>query len=125
METVIILSVVGILLVGCWQVVRYWRQLETDAEKWTLILIIVCWVPSLIAIIVSAWLAPFLIIGYAVAFYLFSWAFDWICFRLIDWYIARANRGNRVRRTDDQTRQAAKGPAQHKHSLPRTTEGVE
>ncbi len=37
METVIILSVVGILLVGCWHVgdvsQRYTKQLETDPER--------------------------------------------------------------------------------------------
>ncbi len=41
METVIILSVVGILLVGCWHVgnvsQRYWKQLETDPESVVLI----------------------------------------------------------------------------------------
>ena len=126
METVIILSVVGILLVGCWYVgivlQRHWKQLETDPEsvvlierKWDWAI----WGPFLIAIVVIAWVAPILI-GYVVAAYLFYWAVDWIWFRYVDWYIARANRGNRERRTDDQTRQAAKGPAQRRHSLPRT-----
>jgi hypothetical protein len=36
METVIILSVVGILLVGCWHVgnvsQKHWKQLEADPE---------------------------------------------------------------------------------------------
>ena len=30
---------------------------------------------------------------YVVAAYLFYWAVDWIQFRYVDWYIARANRG--------------------------------
>ncbi len=81
------------------------------------------WGPFLIAIIVSAWVAPFLI-GYAVAAHLFYWAVDWIWFRTVDWRIARANRGNRERRTDDQTRQAAKGPARRRHSLPRTNRAM-
>ena len=106
METVIILSVVGILLVGCWHVVSYWKQLETDPEsvvlierKWDWAI----WGPFLIAIVVIAWVAPILI-GYVVAVYLFDWAVDWIWFRYVDWYIARANRGYRERRTDDLTR---------------------
>ena len=123
METVIILSLVGILLVGCWHVVKYWKQLKTDPEKWFLIEIIVCWVPVAFAYALIAWVAPMVLV-YVFAFYLFYWAVEWILLRTVDRYIAGANRGNRERRTDDQTRQAANGPAQHKHSLPRTTEGV-
>ncbi len=126
METVIILSVVGILIVGCWYVAnvsqKHWKQLETDPEsvvlierKWDWAI----WGPFLIAIAVLAWLAPILI-GYVVAAYLFDLAVDWIWFRYVDLYIARANRENRERRTDDQTRQSAKGPARRRHSLPRT-----
>ncbi len=133
METVIILSVVVILLVGCWYVgnvsQRFWKQLETNPDsvvlierKWDWAI----WGPFLIAIDVIAWVAPILI-GYVVAAHLFYWAVDWIrfryvdwYFRYVDWYIARANRENRERRTDDQTRQAAKGPARRRHSLPRT-----
>jgi hypothetical protein len=41
METVIILSVVGILLVGCWHVgnvsQKHWKQLETDPKSVVLI----------------------------------------------------------------------------------------
>ncbi len=41
METVIILSVAGILLVGCWHVgnvsQKHWKQLETDPESVVLI----------------------------------------------------------------------------------------
>ncbi len=131
METVIILSVVGILFVGCWYVgnvsQRYWKQLETDPEsivlierKWDWAI----WGPSLIAMVVIAWVAPMLI-GYVVAAYLFGRAVDWIWFRYVDWYIARANQENRERRTDDQTRQSAKGPARRRHSLPRTGRAME
>ncbi len=126
METVIILSVVGILLVGCWYVgnvsQRYWKQLETDPDSVVLIERKWDWAirgPFLIAIVVIAWLAP-IWIGYVVAAYLFYWAVDWIWFRYVDWYIARANRENRERRTNDQARQSAKGPARRRHSLPRT-----
>ncbi len=126
METVIVLSVLGVLLVGCWHVGEvsqgYWKQLETDPDsvvlierKWDWAI----WGPFLIAIVVTAWVAP-IWAGYVVAAYLFYWAVDWIWFRYVDWYIARANRGNRVRRTDDQAQQAAKGPARRRHSLPRT-----
>ena len=121
----IILSVVGILCVGCWYVgnvsQKHWKQLKTDPEsvvlierKWDWAI----WGPSLIAIVVTAWVAPMLI-GYVVAPYLSNWAVDWIRSRYVDWYIARAIRGNRERRTVDQTRQVAKGPAQRRHSLPR------
>ncbi len=130
METVIILSVVGILLVGCWHVgnvsQRYWKQLETDPEsvvlierKWDWAI----WGPFLIAIVVIAWVAPILI-GYVVAVHLFYWAVDWIWFRYVDWCIVRANRENRERRTDDQGRSAAKGPARRRHSLPRTGRAI-
>ncbi len=126
METVIILSVVGILCVGCWYVgnvsQKHWKQLKTDPEsvvlierKWDWAI----WGPFLIAIVVMAWVAP-IWIGYAVAPYLFYWAVDWIWFKYVDWYIARANRENRERRTDDQSQLAAKGPARRRHSLPRT-----
>jgi hypothetical protein len=126
METVIILSVVGILLVGCWHagtvLQKHWKQLETDPEsvvlierKWDWAI----WGPFLIAIVVIAWVAPILI-GYVVAAYLFDRAVDWIWFRYVDWCIAGANRENREQRTDDQGRSAAKGPAQRRHSLPRT-----
>ncbi len=126
METVIILSVVGILCVGYWYVgnvsQKHWKQLKTDPEsvvlierKWDWAI----WGPSLIAIVVTAWVAPMLI-GYVVAAYLSNWAVDWIRSRYVDWYIARAIRGNRERRTVDQTRQVAKGPTQRRHSLPRT-----
>ncbi len=130
METVNILSVMGILYVGCWYVgnvsQRYWKQLETDPEsvvlierKWDWAI----WGPFLIAIVVIAWVAPILI-GYVVAAYLFYWAVDWIWFRYVDWYIARANRENRERRTDEQGRSAAKGPARRRHSLPRTGRAI-
>ncbi len=126
METVIILSGVGILFVGCWYVgnvsQKHWEQLETDPEsvvlierKWDWAI----WGPFLIAIVVTAWVAPILI-GYVVAACLLNWAVDWIWFRYVDWYIARANRENRGRRIEDQTRLSAKGPAQRRHSLPRT-----
>ncbi len=126
METVIILSVMGILLVGCWHVgnvcQKHWKRLETDPEnvvlierKWDWAI----WGPFLIAFFVIAWLAPILI-GVVVAASLFYWAVDWIWFRFVDWYIARANRENREQRTDDQGRSAAKGPAQRRHSLPWT-----
>ena len=107
METVIILSVLGILFVGCWHVgnvsQRYWKQLETDPEcvlpierKWDWAI----WGPFLIVFVVTAWMAP-IWAGYVVAAYLFDWAVDWIWFRYVDWYIARANRktGGAVLRT--------------------------
>ena len=131
METVTILSVLGILFVGCWYVgnvsQKHWKQLETDPEsvvlierKWDWAI----WGPFLVAIVVNAWVAPILI-GYAVAAYLLYWAVDWIRFRYVDWYIARANREKRERRTDDQIRRAAKGPARRRHSLPRTGRAME
>ncbi len=97
METVIILSVVGILLVGCWHVgnvsQRYWKQLETDPEsvvlierKWDWAI----WGPFLIAT-VTAWVAP-VWAGYAVAAYMIYWATDWVWFKYIDWYVATCQR---------------------------------
>ncbi len=126
METVIILSVMGILLVGCWHVgdvsQKHWKRLETDPEnvvlierKWDWAI----WGPFLIAFVVIAWLAPILI-GYGVAAYLFDRAVAWIWFRYVDWCVAGANRENREQRTDDQSQLAAKGPARRRHSLPRT-----
>ncbi len=126
METVIILSILGILIVGCWYVgndtQRNWKQLETDPEsvvlieqKWDWAI----WGPFLIAIVMIAWVAP-IFIGYVVAAHLFYWAVVWIRFRFVAWYIAHANRENRERRTNDQARQSAKGPARRRHSLPRT-----
>jgi hypothetical protein len=61
METVIILSVLGILFVGSWYVgnvsQRYWKQLETDPEcvlpierKWDWAI----WGPFLIVFVVTA-----------------------------------------------------------------------
>lgn len=64
------------------------------------------------------------LIGYVVAAYLIAWAVDWIWFRFVDWYIARANRENRKRRTDDQGPLAAKGPARRRHSSPRTGRAI-
>ncbi len=61
------------------------------------------------------------LIGYVVAAYLIAWAVDWIWFRYVDWYIARATR---ERHTDDQGRLAAKGPARRRHSLPRTGRAI-
>ncbi len=118
METAIVLSVLGILFVGCWYVgsvsQEYWKQLETDPEcvlpierKWDWAI----WGPFLIVFVVTAWVAP-IWAGYVVAAYLFDWA--------ADWYIARANRENREQRTDDQSQLAAKGPARRRPSLPRT-----
>ncbi len=127
METVIILSLVGILLVGCWHAgnvsQRFWKQLETNPDSVVLIERKWDWAilgPFLIAIGVTAWVAP-IWIGYAVAAYLFYWAVDWIWFRYVDWYIARANR---ERHTDDQAQKAAKGPARRRHSLPRTGRAI-
>ncbi len=126
METVIILSVMGILLVGCWHVgnvcQKHWKRLETDPENVVLIerkRDWAIWGSFLIAFVVIAWLAPILI-GYVVLAYLSYWAVDWIWFRFVDGYIARANRENRERRTDDRTRRVAKGPDRRRHSLPRT-----
>ncbi len=105
---------------------KHWKKLETDPEsvvlierKWDWAI----WGPFLIAIVVIAWVAPILI-GYVVAVYLIDWAVDWIWFRYVDWYIARANRENREWRTDDQTRRVAKGPARRRHSLPRTGRAI-
>jgi hypothetical protein len=128
METVIILSVLGILFVGCWYVgnvsQRYWKQLETDPEcvlpierKWDWAI----WGPFLIVFVVTAWMAP-IWAGYVVAAYLFDRAVDWIWFRFryVDWCIAGANRENREQRTDDQSQLVAKGSVRRRHSLPRT-----
>ncbi len=126
METVIILSVLGILFVGCWYVgnvsQRYWKQLETDPEcvlpierKWDWAI----WGPLLIVFVVTAWAAT-IWAGYVVAAYRFDRAVDWNWFRYVDWCIAGANRENREQRTDDQSQIAAKGPARRRHSLPRT-----
>ncbi len=130
METVIILSVLGILFIGCWYVgnvsQRFWKQLETNPEsvvlierKWDWAI----WGPFLIVFVVTAWVAP-IWAGYVVAAYLFDWAVDWIRLRYVDWYIARANRGNRELRTEDQSQLAAKGPARRRHSLPRTGRAI-
>ncbi len=130
METGIILSVVGILFVGCWlagnDIQDHWKQVETDPEsvvqierKWDWAI----WGPFLVASIVIAWVSPKLM-GFVFAIPLLYWAQDWIWFRYVDWYIARANRENRERRTDDQGRSAAKGPARRRHSLPRTGRGI-
>jgi hypothetical protein len=126
METVIVLSVLGVLFVGCWHVCnvsqRVWKQLETDPEsvvligrKWDWAI----WGPFLVAFVVTAWVMP-IWAGYLVAAYLLNWAVDWIWFRYVDWCIAGANRENREQRTDDQSQLAAKGPARRRHSLPRT-----
>ena len=99
METVIILSVVGILFIGCWfagnDIQDHWKQVETDPEnvvqierKWDWAI----WVPFLIAGIVVAWVSPKLM-GFVFAIPLLYWAQDWIWFRYVDWYIARAKRG--------------------------------
>ncbi len=133
METVIILSVVGILLVGCWHagtvLQKHWKQLETDPEsvvlierKWDWAI----WGPFLIAIVVITWVAP-IWIGYVVAAYLFYWAVDWIWFRYVDLYIASATRGNRGRRIEpDESRRGppgagtrCHGPGHGVHSDPR------
>ncbi len=129
METMIILSVVGILFVGCWYVgnvsQRYWKQLETDPEsvvlierKWDWAI----WGPFLIAIDVTAWVAP-ISIGYVVAAYLFYWVFywatDWVWFKFVDWYVARANGKNPTRHIRHQTRLGANGPARRMQLLRR------
>ncbi len=118
METVIILSVLAILFVGCWYVgdvsQGYWKQLETDPEsvvlierKWDWAI----WGPFLIVFVVTAWMAP-IWAGYVVAAYLFDRAVDWIWFRAryVDWCIAGANRENREQRTDDQSQLPRRGP---------------
>ena len=130
METVIILSVAGILLVGCWHVgnvsQKHWKLLETDPEsvvlierKWDWAI----WGPFLIGSVVIAWVVPILL-GYVVAGALFYWAVDWIWFSHVDWHIASATRGNRGRRIEDQSRFAPKGPARLRHSLPRTGRAI-
>ncbi len=79
-------------------------------------------------IVVTQYNFYWFLIGYVVATYLaaylIAWAVDWIWFRYVDWYIARANRENRERRTDEQGRSAAKGPARRRHSLPRTGRAI-
>ncbi len=126
METVIILSVVGILLVGCWYVgnvsQRYWKQLETDPEcvlpieqKWDWAI----WGPFLIAIVAAAWVAP-IWAGYVVAAYLFYWAVEWAWFKFVDWCVAGVNGKNPARHIRNQSRLAAKGPARLRHLLRRT-----
>ncbi len=126
METLIVLRVLGILFIGCWYVgnvsQRFWKQLETNPDSVVLIerkSDWAIWGPFLIVFVVTAWVAP-IWAGYVVAAYLFDWAADWIWFRHVDWYIARANRETREQRTDDQSQLAAKGPARRRHSLPRT-----
>ncbi len=65
METVIILSVLGILFVGSWYVgnvsQRFWKQLETNPDsvvlierKWDWAI----WGPFLIVFVVTVWVAP-------------------------------------------------------------------
>jgi hypothetical protein len=125
METVIILSVAGILLVGCWHVgnvsQKHWEQLETDPEsvvlierKWDGAI----WGPFLIGSVVIAWVVPILL-GYVVAGALFCWAVVWTWLNYVDWDIAITARGSREQRTDDRSRFVAKGPARLRHSLPR------
>ncbi len=76
METVIILSILGILIVGCWYVgnvsQRFWKQLETNPDsvvlierKWDWAI----WGPFLIVFVMTAWMAP-IWAGYVVAAYL-------------------------------------------------------
>ena len=98
METVIILSVVGMLFVGSWYICnvlrRFGKRLKTDPDsvrieqKWDWAI----WGPFLIAGIVIAWASPELM-GFVFAIPLLYWAQDWIWFRYVDWYIARAKRG--------------------------------
>ncbi len=130
METVIVLSVVGILLVGCWYVgdvsQGYWKQLETDPEsivlierKWDWAI----WGPFLVAIAATAWVTP-ISIGYVVAAYLLYWAVDGVWFKFVDWCVAGANGKNPARHIRNQSQLAAKGPARRMHSLPRTGRAI-
>ncbi len=127
METVIVLSVMGILFVGCWYVgdasQKYWKQLESDPEsvvlverKWDWAI----WGPFLIAIVVIAWAAPILI-AYVIVAYLFYWSANCVWFKYVDWSIVRANRKNQNRPTGRQTGQAAKELSLKNHDMRQTS----
>ena len=126
METVIVLSVLGVLFVGCWHVgnvsQEYRKQLEADPESvdlierksdWAI------WGPFLVAIAVTAWVTP-ISIGYVVAAYLLYWAVDGVWFKFVDWCVAGANGKNPARHIRNQSQLAAKGPARLRHMLLRT-----